>query len=363
MLLGTGGDISHDVTIRNVTSSHEHSKKSWALQIVALAVSGGTLYLVLPSIVKVFAAWPRLRNLSPLWIVFSFIAESVSFVCNFLLQKLVLRTNDWFAVVTAGLTGNAVTDVWPGGDAAGATVQFAMLASAGIEPDSAGVSLGAMSLIGVGALLALPLFAWPAIIGGAPVSTGLLHTAILGLIGFCMFAIGIVILLKTDAPIDDLGKVIQWIWNKRPGRHTLVTDLNTRLRVQREAIVSALGQSWKYASLLITGRLGCDYLCLVCGLRATGTVLNPSLVLLAYAATGIIALVPLTPGGLGIVDASLSGMLVLAGVNIKSAVVATLAYRLASYWLPLTIGPVAYLFFRRRYGPVRTTSQSATQEP
>ena len=35
--------------------------------------------------------------------------------------------------------------------------------------------------------------------------------------------------------------------------------------------------------------------------------------LLAYAAAQIIALVPITPGGLGIVEASLSGLLVLAG--------------------------------------------------
>jgi hypothetical protein len=65
---------------------------------------------------------------------------------------------------------------------------------------------------------------------------------------------------------------------------------------------------------------------------------------------GIIALFPVTPGGLGIVEASLSGLLVLAGVSGRSAVVATLAYRLAQYWLPTVAGAVAYGLFRRRYG-------------
>jgi uncharacterized protein (TIRG00374 family) len=60
-------------------------------------------------------------------------------------------------------------------------------------------------------------------------------------------------------------------------------------------------------------------------------------------------LVPITPGGLGIVEASLSGLLVLAGVPGSEAFVATLAYRLACYWLPLLAGLVAYLVFRRRY--------------
>ena len=101
-------------------------------------------------------------------------------------------------------------------------------------------------------------------------------------------------------------------------------------------------------------------------LRATGTRPHPSLILLAYAATGIVALLPLTPGGLGIVEGSLSGLLVLAGVSGSDAVVATLAYRIASYWLPTFAGVIAYLFFRRRFGTVdlRThRSETKSEEP
>ena len=84
--------------------------------------------------------------------------------------------------------------------------------------------------------------------------------------------------------------------------------------------------------------------------------------LLAYAATGVIALLPITPGGLGVVEASLSGMLVLAGVGVSSAYVATLAYRLASYWLPLLAGSIAYPMFRRRYGAVQLTGSTPNQQ-
>jgi uncharacterized protein (TIRG00374 family) len=83
-------------------------------------------------------------------------------------------------------------------------------------------------------------------------------------------------------------------------------------------------------------------------------------VLLAYAAAGIVALVPITPGGLGIVEASLSGLLVLAGVPGGKAFVATLAYRLASYWLPLLVGLVAFVLFRRRYPLAATSGRSRT---
>ena len=80
---------------------------------------------------------------------------------------------------------------------------------------------------------------------------------------------------------------------------------------------------------------------------------NPSLVLLAYAVAGLLALIPITPGGLGIVEAGLSALLILAGIPSGQAVLATLTYRIISYWLPAAVGPVAYVLFRVRYGPPR----------
>ncbi len=111
-----------------------------------------------------------------------------------------------------------------------------------------------------------------------------------------------------------------------------------------------LGQRWKAALLLSSGRLAFDYLTLLAALRATGARPNPSLVLLAYAVAGLLALVPITPGGLGIVEAGLSALLILAGVPTGQAVLATLTYRIISYWLPVAAGPVAYVMFRARYG-------------
>jgi uncharacterized protein (TIRG00374 family) len=64
---------------------------------------------------------------------------------------------------------------------------------------------------------------------------------------------------------------------------------------------------------------------------------------------GVIGLIPITPGGIGVVEASLAGFLALAGLDGAQAVLATLAYRLASYWIPMFAGPVAYVAFRHRY--------------
>jgi uncharacterized protein (TIRG00374 family) len=316
-----------------------------------IVVAGVAIYLVLPKLIAVLGAWPRLSTLNPVWFTVAIAAELLSFVCNFALQRLALRTSAWFPVVTAGLAGNAVTDSMPGGDAAGAAVQFGMLTTAGFDTDTAVGGLTAFSLLGVGGLLALPVFALPAILAGAPASPGLVHTAWLGVAGFAGFAIFGVIILHADWPLAAAGRTAQRLRNRvTRGRRPPMTGLDKRLLDERDTIRTVLDRKWWQAVLLTAGRLGFDYGCLLAALRATGASPRPSLVLLAYAAAGIVALLPLTPGGLGVVEASLSGLLVLAGVHAGYAVLATLAYRVASYWLPFLAGPPAYLLFRRRYG-------------
>ncbi len=317
---------------------------------VVVGVAGVALYLVLPKLAQVFASWPRLSSLSPIWIVGALLAESASFGCAFALQRLFLRTRGWFSVICAGIVGNAVTDILPAGDAVGGAVQFEMLRTAGIDADSAAGGLAASSMLGVGALLALPVFVLPAILGGSAVNRGLQRTALLGLGGFVLFAICGLIFFATDKPLAVFARVAQRVWNTLARPKRPLEGLDRRLLGQRDAIRTALGQKWRQAVFLTTARLGFDYASLLFALRATGSNPRPSLVLLAYAATGILAFLPLTPGGLGIIEAGLSSMLILAGVSPTQAFLATLAYRLCSYWLPLMAGPVAYFLFRRRYG-------------
>ena len=136
-----------------------------------------------------------------------------------------------------------------------------------------------------------------------------------------------------------------WVRRKRPP----LEGLDGTLLAQRNQIRAALGQQWWQALLLSAGRLAFDYLCLLFALRATGSHPRPSLILVAYAVAGIVGMIPITPGGLGIVEASLTGLLVLAEVNSSQAVLATLTYRIASYWVPLLAGPIAYGLFKVRY--------------
>ena len=325
-------------------------------------MAGLSLYILMPGLVHVLSSWPRLVTLEGWWLLIAFIAEASSFVCQMALLRLVLRTKNWFAVVTAFLAGNSVTNTLPGGDAVGASVQYRMLAGTGIDTVQAAGGLAVSSIIGVGALFALPIFALPVIVGGEAVSAGLVHAGELGAIGFALIvALGVVV-LKSDAALLALAKGVNWVFAKIPGqryRHRNADDLGERLINERNQVRIDLGKNWWKALLLVAGRIGFDYGSLLAILRATGTRPDPSLVLLAYAATAVLALLPITPGGLGIVEASLSGLLVLANVPSANAVVATLAFRVGSYWLPTIAGAVCYWLYRRRYGALRQNANPA----
>ncbi len=112
----------------------------------------------------------------------------------------------------------------------------------------------------------------------------------------------------------------------------------------------ARASEWWEALLLASGRWLLDYLTLVAAVYAVGARPHVSLVLLAFCAAQLLGTLPLTPGGLGFVEAGLTGTLALAGVGGGAAVVATLAYRLVSFWLPIPAGAVAAVIHRRRYG-------------
>ena len=95
-----------------------------------------------------------------------------------------------------------------------------------------------------------------------------------------------------------------------------------------------------------------DYGILLAALAAVGSTPRPALVLLAFCAAQLLSQVPATPGGLGFVEAGLTATLALAGVSAGDAVLATLAYRLFTYWLALPLGLVG-LGLQRKVSPQR----------
>jgi uncharacterized protein (TIRG00374 family) len=315
-----------------------------------LAVAAVALYLVAPSVIDVFGSWQDLEQIQPLWFAAMALLQSGSLACMWALQRLALGRSDWYAVITSQLAGNALAKVAPGGGALGAALQFRMLVQAGAGPSRTVAGLTAANLLTFGVVLALPVLAVPAIIRGG-VSRTLTEATLIGLGIFVVLFAAAATLIAFDRPLRRLGQLVERIRNRLrrnspPSRH-----LSERLLRERGRITAALGRRWKAALLATVGRWALDYLTLLAALAAVGAQPRPVLVLLAFCAAQVLAQVPVTPGGLGFVEAGLTAMLALAGVSTGDAVLATLAYRLFSYWLPLPAGLAGVVLHRRRYPP------------
>jgi hypothetical protein len=225
-----------------------------------------------------------------------------------------------------------------------------MLRRAGADTGEAAAAFAASTGLQIATTLALPLIALPAILAGAPVSHSLTTAAYLGIAVLVLLIAAGTVTFVSDRPLDLAGRCVQWVLNKTIRRHSPVAGLPEELLSDRDFIRTTLGERWRAAVLAAAGNTGFDYLALLGALRAVGADPRPSLVLLAYTAGELLALIPFTPGGLGFVEAGLVGTLTVAGVPGSDALAATLLYRLVAYWLPLPAGGVAYLLFRRRYG-------------
>jgi uncharacterized protein (TIRG00374 family) len=280
-----------------------------------------------------------------------------SYACMWGVQKIAMRADRMAPVVTSQLASNAFGRVVPGGVAASGAMQYSMLTRAGIPTGRAASGMTASSVLVFGILLALPLLALPAVLFGAPVDPGLGRAAGIGGVVFLLLVAAGVAAIVWDRPLAALGRTVQSLRNRVRRGKPPMTGLPERLLRERNSVTMVLGQRWWEALLLAAGRWVLDYLTLLAALTAVHADPRPSTVLLAFCAAQFLGTLPLTPGGLGFVEAGLTGTLALAGVPAGAAVVATLAYRLVSFWLPIPAGGVAAVLHRRFYGSAEDDAQ------
>ena len=338
-------DVEHEIERGEATTP---PRRRIVRTVFWLAITGVSLYLVAPSVIDVLGSWEDLDQLSPAWLALMLVLQTGALVCLWALQYLAMRGPRFSAVVSSQLAGNALAKVAPGGGAMGAALQYRMLVQAGLDRPQAVAGLTATNLMVFAAVLAMPLLAVPAIVRGG-VNRDLLHATAVGAAVFvALFAVGAV-LIAFDGVLRWVGRAIQNVRNRVRRHSEPLRRLPERLLRERDRIVGTLGPRWKRALAATSGRWALDYATLLAALAAVGSQPRPSLVLLAFCAAQILAQIPITPGGLGFVEAGLTAMLALAGVSAGAAVLATFAYRLFSYWLPLPVGLAAFGWHARRY--------------
>ena len=96
---------------------------------------------------------------------------------------------------------------------------------------------------------------------------------------------------------------------------------------------------------------------------AFGHVISPIDLLIAYGLANILAAIPITPGGLGVVEFVLVTMLAGFGLTDGQALSAVLAYRAVNFWLPIPFGGLAYASLELEHRSVRHRGLAACPRP
>jgi uncharacterized membrane protein YbhN (UPF0104 family) len=314
---------------------------------VVLVVTAVSLYLVLPSLVELFSSWPDIARIEPAWLAAMVALQASSLATVWILQRICLRGPPFGPVVLSQLAGNALAKVAPGGGAAGGALQYRMLVDAGLGRSAVGAGIATANLLTFATLLALPALTAPAVALGLPIERGLVQAALLGAALFLAVATVGGVLLASDRALMLVGRLAQGARNRILARRPPLRGLPARLVSERNVALRVIGPHAREALMAAVLRWLLEYGALLLALAAVGAEPRPSLVLLAFTAAQLLALIPVTPGGLGFVEAGLTGLLALAGVSAGDAAVATLAYRLVSYWLPLPAGAAAGVVHRR----------------
>lgn len=325
---------------------------TWVRQGVLLALAVTALYLFSPQILSFVSSAERFRTIRPWWFLVMVGLEVLSFLCVWWLIRIVLPEVSWFVAATSQLVSNAVSRIWGGAASGGATL-FRMLSVSGVSQTEAAGALAATSILSTAALFAIPATGFLMAVLGAPVPEALWPAAVAGGVLFTLLVLFGWLAVAFDQPLRSVGRALDrsgQAISARIGRNWRVEP--GRLIEERDRLVDVLGPRWGRAVTAAALNWAFDYLALVAALYAVGADPRLSLVLLAYAGAAVLGMIPITPGGLGFVEAGLWWLLVVSGISSQDALLATAAWRFVSLWLPILCGPPALLAHRRRFRTV-----------
>ena len=345
--------------IRHLPGGSVHIRKILQKGVV-LAIGVILLYLMQQQLQEFILSADRLRDVTAGWIVVMVAFEALSFVCMWALIRVVLPDVSWFVAATSQLVSNSVSRVVPGGAAVGGAALYRMLSVSGVGSSQAASTMAATGILSNALLFAIPTVAGLMALAGAPIPERMLPAAIAGAVLFAVLMVVGVIAIVFTRPLETvsrfvspalavIGRLVRRDWSFEPGR----------VVAERDRLVGVLGHRWPKALAAAAGNWAFDYLALIAALYAVGAEPRLSLVLLAYAAAAVLGMVPFTPGGVGFVEVGLYSTLVVSGISARDASVATIAYRMISWALPVVSGLVAWLVFKSRYPTQRLREKAA----
>jgi uncharacterized protein (TIRG00374 family) len=247
----------------------------------------------------------------------------------------------------------AISNGVPAGGAFGLGVQYAMLASYQVPPTVATAAIGATGVWSVFVTLGLPVFGLIAITAsGAMDDVG--KYVYIGLLGFAVLIAMIVVfaLIMRSEPLairiggwaNALAKPVFKILKKD------APDLVPTVVKFRTDTVALVTRRWHVITVSQVAVSLCQFMIFFAALRGVegGETPTPFLVAFgAWAVAQIGIMIPITPGGLGTVDAFMISLLTAMGVSGGDATAATLVWRASSFVPQIIIGVLSLVTWSR----------------
>ncbi|HEY2688719.1 MAG TPA: lysylphosphatidylglycerol synthase domain-containing protein [Streptosporangiaceae bacterium] len=299
--------------------------------LLAIAALTGAFYLVLPQLAQVQSSWRAIQSAHWAWLLVVIAFSALTYLAGAvsLLGSVHIRLPFWATVLTQGASSfiNRVSPANVGGMA----LNVRYLQKSGVEPSAGVAAVGVNALAGVvvHVVLLVIFFTWA--------GRGLAKAFKLPSSSKLLVILAVV------------AAVIGIIMATRQGRRFAARKLLPGVRSSLASLGQVARNPVKLA--LLFGGSALVTLAYVGGLAAAVEAFGAGASLAelgaVYLGASIIAAASPTPGGLGAIEAALVAGLTGVGISPGPAVSAVLAYRLATYWLPVVPGWLSWRLLQR----------------
>jgi putative heme transporter len=305
----------------------------WVRDVLGVAVLVLAVGVLFNKRHELASATHLIAHLDWRWMVLAVGAEAGSMVVFARLQRWLLRAGGvrvgLRSMVEITVAGNALGTTLPGGVAWSSAWVYGQLRRRGADPVLSGwviLVAGALSSFAIFVILATGAF----VAGSKGPLAGLRPlTAALAAIPV---AAGLVGLLLARWP--RLRTAARNLWGEAARRWPRIAAAEATLERfwARVRTVRPTPVGWLEAFGLALWNWVLDAVTLAACVLALGGGVPWRGILVAYALTQVAASLPITPGGLGVVEGSLAALLVAYGMHLNAAVAVTLLYRVVSFW-------------------------------
>ena len=323
-----------------------------ARTVASVVLVVGIFWGVLPKVADVGEVWSTVVQMSWLEIATLSAVAVWNLVSYWIVLMAVLPGLSLRRAAAVNLAGGAVSNTIPGGGAVAVGVTYGMLTSWGFSRAAVALSVLVSGIWNTFVKLGLPVVALALLVVQQRASTSLMVAAGAGVAVLCAAVAVYAAILRSPAMAertgDLLGRGVSQL--RRVVRRGPVNHWGPAAVQFRAQTIDLLRTRWvvvTVASLLSHLAL---YLVLLLTLRHVGVSeaeVSWVAALGAFAFVRLLSALPITPGGLGVVELGLGAALVLAGGDREQVVAAVLVYRALTFLPAIPLGALTYLGWRR----------------